>query len=210
VPPPHDRIWFPGSIKADLDGKWLYVANSNADLKYNHGTLVAVDLEAALSERANPDWQVCPAPDYLPPANFPKQFCCWDYLDHNVLDCDERQYVSEPSTVEIGSFAAGMALQKLADSKADCAAPKVNMPPDRHDCNRGCAVDEIAARLYIGVRGNSSITYLDTSRDADGRPVLTCHPPPGANPGNTATDACAIKEMLPANASQHTFLPDEP
>ncbi|HTA17924.1 MAG TPA: hypothetical protein VK989_01445, partial [Polyangia bacterium] len=37
VPPPLDRISFPGSAFADPDGRWLYVANSNADLRFNNG-----------------------------------------------------------------------------------------------------------------------------------------------------------------------------
>src|SRR5215831_1192338 len=63
VPPPSDRIAFPASALVDPDGHWLYVANSNSDLRYNNGTLVAVDLDAAIRDRFgdagySPKWDV--------------------------------------------------------------------------------------------------------------------------------------------------------
>src|SRR4051794_3033017 len=67
VPPPLNRIAFPASIKADPTGRWLYVVNSNADLRFNNGTLVAVDLEKAALDHEK-EWQVCPRADYVRPS----------------------------------------------------------------------------------------------------------------------------------------------
>ena len=44
VEPPDNRIFFPSGGIVDPDGKWLYVVNSNSDLRYNAGTVVVVDL----------------------------------------------------------------------------------------------------------------------------------------------------------------------
>ena len=109
------------------DGDWLYVANSNADLRFNDGTLLVmnvgedrtvatdsgpVTLRGAASDRARPsDWAVCPQQDYVNP--LPRSTpptCCWDALDSNILNCDERLYVQSDATVRIGSFAAGHGL----------------------------------------------------------------------------------------------------
>lgn len=207
VAPPRDRISFPSSVKADPDGRWLYVTNSNADLRYNNGTIVAVDLDAVAADREG-DWEVCPRADYLPPSQTPEHFCCWDYLDHSILDCDERPYIPAETTIEIGSFGAGMALQPLADSAAVCDPQRTNVPVNRHDCHRACdGVDPVAARIYVGVRGNSSITYVDVSRTVDGeRPILTC---PASGSTSEAKD-CAVTDMEPHNALPPAVVPEEP
>ena len=134
VPPPLDRIAFPASALVDPDGRWLYVANSNSDLRYNNGTLVAVDLDAATQDRfapVAPDgtpivWPVCPAADRVRPdsvdvhATPADQYpCCWDFLDHTILNCDERLYIPPASTVKIGSFASGMVFQSFAEPACD-------------------------------------------------------------------------------------------
>jgi hypothetical protein len=62
-------------------------------------------------------------------------------------------------------------------------------------------------RLYIGVRGNHSLTFLDTSRQENEPPVLKC---PLAADGDTGTDACAVKETDPPNPVAPAVLPDEP
>ena len=47
VTPPADTIAFPASAVLDRDGDWLFVTNSNADLRYNDGTLMAFSLTRA-------------------------------------------------------------------------------------------------------------------------------------------------------------------
>jgi hypothetical protein len=210
VSPPRDRIAFPGSVKVDPDGRWLYVVNSNADLRFNNGTVVAVDLDAAAADRftidgkANPTWKLCPGPDYVR-EDEESDRCCWDFLDHNILDCDERSYINPESTIEIGSFGAGSALQTFPDAQPACPAAITDPPPNRHACNPPCGDQTGRGRLYIGVRGNSSLTYLDVGR-ANGIPTLTCP----KTPESRNSKDCAIKDMQVGNASPPTVLPDEP
>ncbi len=43
IPPPLDAFWYPVGMAAHPDGRYLYVANSVFDRKYNRGTVVAFD-----------------------------------------------------------------------------------------------------------------------------------------------------------------------
>ena len=238
VSPPLDRIAFPASALVDPDGRWLYVANSNSDLRYNNGTLVAVDLDAATQDRFAPvapdhtpiTWPVCPAADRVRPDSvdvhaFPAdEFpCCWDFLDHTILNCDERLYIPPASTVKIGSFASGMAFQSFAEPACDPNLPPAqamnalrNGARTRHECNANCPGDPVNGRLFIGIRGNSSLTYVDTGREAD--PSLGTRPRFSGiscvTPGSAVPDVCSVTEQpppkSPANTDPPIHVPDEP
>jgi hypothetical protein len=235
VSPPLDRISFPASALVDPDGRWLYVANSNSDLRYNNGTLVAVDLDAVTQDRFAPvapdgtpiTWPVCPAADRVRPDSVDvhttpaDQYpCCWDFLDHTILNCDERLYIPPSSTVKIGSFASGMVFQSFAEPACDpnLAPDKADdalgsSPTTRHECNPNCPGNPVNGRLFIGIRGNSSLTYVDTSR-VDGLPQFSgaaCAPP---GPGSAVPDICSVTETPgpggPANTDSPIHVPDEP
>jgi hypothetical protein len=77
-------------------------------------------------------------------------FCCWDLLDPNILNCDERLYIQSDATVSIGSFAAQMVWQSYCDD------PCLN-----YDTKKTCLADPNGGRLLIGVRGDTSLTYVD-------------------------------------------------
>src|SRR5437763_6457291 len=72
VVPPSDTFFYPTSgvmSPTDPAGQFLYVANSNADLRFNDGTLVMVDVAAAYEDRHStapdelPSWGACPQAD---------------------------------------------------------------------------------------------------------------------------------------------------
>lgn len=53
IDPPTDRLFFPTGMARTAGGRYLLVANSNFDLKYNAGTVVVIDLarvDAAIAE----------------------------------------------------------------------------------------------------------------------------------------------------------------
>ncbi len=218
VAPPLDRISFPGSVLADPDGRWLYVANSNADLRYNNGTLVALDLDAAAADRSA-RWDVCPGADYVRADADPAP-CCWDYLDHSILDCDERKYIPQDSTIEIGSFSAGMVFQSFTEPKCSGADPdqaNFDAAQDRHDCHTHCPGDSLDGRLFIGVRGDSSLTYVNTTRVAD--PALGTRPHFSTCPDVGPLSACRVSSMAGPTGTPDTgpvptvaavLVPDEP
>ena len=62
IAPPANRIFLPAGIVTDRDEEFLYVVNSNSDLRFNAGTLAAVDLSrarAALAQAAANPPAVC-------------------------------------------------------------------------------------------------------------------------------------------------------
>ena len=130
-------------------------------------------LPGAETDRATPGrWGACPQADYVNPLsrNLP-QDCCWDLLDSNILNCDERRYIQSDATVLIGSFAALMVWQSYCDDPCRTYHGTTNMPVD-------CLADANGGRLLIGVRGNTSLTYVDVvPSDANGtgpHPAFHC------------------------------------
>lgn len=81
IDPPADELIFPVGLAMDPGGRYLYVANANFDLKYNGGTVVAIDLQAVENAHAGPD-------DLLPA--------------EGLIDAG--------STVRIGTFASDLAM----------------------------------------------------------------------------------------------------
>jgi YVTN family beta-propeller protein len=139
-------------LVADPGSRWLYVVNSNSDLRYNTGTVLAIDAEAAATDRGpDRDWATCPGPVFVPRRSNPPRFCCRDYFDRGILNCDERAYVRSDATVRIGSFGGTARLQTWRNEGGD-----------------------LGRRLFIAVRGDPSVTHLDVSLDAAGRASLRC------------------------------------
>ncbi len=150
IAPPNDRIFFPASVTVDQSGGWLFVVNSNSDLRYNAGTLVAVDLaKAAAHRRARDNWPRCQRNTFLPEAGAPRENCCRDFLDDRILNCDERGYVETAATVRTGSFGGSMIGQTYVRD------------------------GQTIQRLYVAVRAEPSITVVDAVVRG-GRMTLRC------------------------------------
>lgn len=175
IEPPADRMFFPAGIAVDPGGRWLYVVNSNSDLRFNAGTVVAVDLDRAAEDRlpkpaANngADWGRCPNSFFADPPAGVSRFCCRDYIDGNVLNCDERGYVAAGATVSIGSFGGTLLVQAL---------DRPGQPPRR--------------RLFAAVRAEPSLTFVDVTLASDGI-KLRCTPEEGARPNAYCQDGWRI------------------
>jgi hypothetical protein len=203
VEPFADTIAFPASAVLDGRGEWLLVTNANADLRYNDGTLIAFSLARVAidrgpafdpdnpSNRLHPDWEPCPQVNYTNPRSDPRNFCCYDVVNGNrgPLNCDERHYVDsdelaandfDPASanqsnrgrgnVRIGSFAAAMVLQRPK-------CPTLMGGPGGAPCEQcaGFVPSEVDDRLYIGVRGDTSLTFVNVaSTSASEPPQLKC------------------------------------
>ena len=180
VSPPDNRIFFPSGGVVDPDGSFLYVANSNSDLRYNAGTIVAIDLPR-VGAAAAMDWSECPSdPRFVPPANTPP-FCCHDHLDPTILNCDEQALVDREWSVRVGSFAGTPVIQRFLVPNTDTGsgAPALVEPSDS---NR---------RLFVPVRGDTSITMMNLGRGLSvGEPKLYCTGP-RRNPNATAAEGPA-------------------
>jgi len=213
IGPPKNQIFYPGAIRVDpINGRWLYVVNSNSDLRYNDGTLAAVDLDAVNTDRAlESAWGNCPSVNYIYPSSSPAKpptdgppstsaYCCWDMLDRNVLNCDERGYIR--SAVKIGSFGSAIEIQQPDPT------PDVRVKSDKTIVDPRPATQK--SRLFIGVRGNASITWVDADATMD-PPAFDCA---GSTDSDhfveCDTDHRVIDEPNPDNANPAPVLPDEP
>ena len=168
VEPPDNRIFFPSGGVVDPDGRWLYVVNSNSDLRYNAGTVVAVDLDnvkaddprSAAFDPARGRWEPCSNdPRYVPEADAP-HVCCWDHVDPTILNCDEQAHIKREWSVRIGSFAGAPAIQKFVE-RNDMFDPK--------DAAKGPEFTEsfgLNRRLFVPVRGDGSITMMNLANNA--------------------------------------------
>jgi hypothetical protein len=149
--PPYDRVSLPAGIAIDPEADLLYVVNSNSDLRYNAGTLVTVDLaQAAKIRAADPQtWPRCTKTRFSRTEPQPGTYCCIDYDDSNILNCNEPQFIQSDATVEIGSFGGDIELQSY-----------------KHG-------DKLVRRLYVAVRAEPSITFADVTVQ-DGTASVRC------------------------------------
>jgi len=255
VDPPKDTIAYPASAVMDRHGDWLFVTNSNADLRFNDGSLMAFSLKRAEQDRMTAaQLERCKAVNYDNPVGDPIDLCCRDPLDPNLINCDERQYIGDATdapysmgegngngNVRIGSFAAGMVRQalELIPSEPPVRNPKqtacpILQPnpdydpykPEEHPPAVQCDVcadytypDD---RLMIGVRGDTSLTFIDVeSRGPDLTPLMKCvgpvTTPEAKNDFTTCDDAHRVITAMSGLATPSEDpnppdipLPDEP
>jgi DNA-binding beta-propeller fold protein YncE len=145
INPPVDQIFLPSGLAVDPNGNWLYVINSNNDLRFNAGTLLALDLQKAKRDRDNSaPWPECSTTHFIDDES-PETLaatldapCCSDRLQPHVLNCNERAYVQADATVQIGSFGGDAIIQTYTGADG---AP--------------------VSRVFIVVRAEPSITFVD-------------------------------------------------
>lgn len=148
--PPTDRIYFPTGVAISPGRSTLYVASSDFDLRYNGGTVAAIELGGDNGIRAQarslvkafgefqPQRETCLAHDMLPNAN-PTLY---------PGPCDPKglaPFIRAFAT--IGAFTSGAAL--VTSTTGD------------------------GARLFLTVRGDPSVTYFDVPDDR-GTAVTPC------------------------------------
>jgi hypothetical protein len=144
--PPGDKFYFPVGIVVAKDGKALYVANSDFDLQFNGGTVQAYDLPRIRDDAVKTIASNGTSPDvktYAPrsdPNDCPTPAGIANGGDREKVI---GQYCAPPtlsqdyemSAVTIGAFASDLQLSVTAD------------------------------RLFLPVRGNASLTYINLVPD---------------------------------------------
>jgi hypothetical protein len=152
IAPPVNRIFLPAGVAVDPDADFLYVVNSNSDLRYNAGTVVAVDLQKAAAVRAqalaSPP-SICSKTRFSRTEDVPDDFCCRDVGDSNIINCNEPAFIQADATIEIGSFGGAVQVQHY---------------------QRG---SETVRRLYVVVRAEPSITFADATVEG-GKVSMRC------------------------------------
>jgi hypothetical protein len=163
VPPPSDQIFLPTGLAVDPEGRWLYVVNSNFDLRYNAGTVTAVNLQKVAEDKAA-TWGPCPTPGYVAPTA-PVRACCYDFFDHQTLNCNDRNYIDPSTTVRTGSFGGSMII-------------------DPHPTR-----DAAVRRLFVLVRAEPSVTFIDSTVAAGQERVSLRCTDAAATPDATCDDS---------------------
>ncbi|MCP4680094.1 MAG: hypothetical protein GY854_32295 [Deltaproteobacteria bacterium] len=103
VDPPTDQLIFPVglAVVGENDNRYLLVANSNFNLKYNAGTIVAVDLK----ELESIEEKIQPEDGRVPDAGL-------EYLSEDKKDLfiPDDQLIKADQTIRLGSFASDLEL----------------------------------------------------------------------------------------------------
>lgn len=103
VDPPVDAFFYPVAAVTSSDGAWLYVANSDFDLRYNGGTVVSVDLAAvralAASRVVGNGCRVDATAEGVP----------------NALRCNASRFINGSFTRRINPFAVDAAIARYPD-----------------------------------------------------------------------------------------------
>jgi hypothetical protein len=179
--PPPAQFYFPAGIAIDPSGRWLYVSNGNADLRFSGGTVQLIDLLQFECDLQRQSGRVLD-PSCGDPATVgdhaAQSGCQNDPLDPSVIDCDETRFVEEQATVKVGNFAGSIRLLPLGENKS---------------------------RLFVAVRGDPSITRINV--DLTGSPnregTLDCFDPssdPANREGNPpGCDASALIQSFDCN-----------
>lgn len=101
VRPPEDALFFPTGVAVSPDDRFLFVTTANSDLRYDSGTVLAIDIERVdnivTAYRANPT-QIEP-------------FCVVDQDGGGALECEEADFLVGGAGVRIGNFTTAIGVQ---------------------------------------------------------------------------------------------------
>jgi DNA-binding beta-propeller fold protein YncE len=200
IEPPNDQIFLPSGMAIDPAGDWLYVVNSNNDLRFNAGTLLPLDLTKAKAHRdlGVAAWQPCTSTYFendRDPAALADQLdrpCCVDRVNPQIMNCNGRAYAQADATIEIGSFGGDTVVQRKPDG---------------------------GFRIFVAVRADPSVTFMDVSRPklgADGAlgvPEMRCTGPRGSQEPQARNAFCDDhwRVRRPSGADvEDSVLPEEP
>ena len=191
VDPPTEEFYFQTALVRSRGGSTLYVANSDFDLQYNGGTVLALDLTTVRSK-------IQPLLDGLRAIDAKQtveQVCraAGTALNTNTV-LNPGPYMSfplsqatgaPPPSATIGAFASGVVLVQPEDGSA-------------------------GSRLFVSVRGDPSITFLDVDNDAKSHkfsPRLSCTKD---GPSGARCSSDHLIGMDPFESTRAIRLPTEP
>ena len=188
---PADSFFFPTGVAISPDSHFAYVTNGNTDLRFNGGTVVAVDLQEAIRR-------------YI--AEPTKCGFATDPIDNRIAVCDEKNPVMDPQgvprtliqadkTVRVGNFPGQPAVQQFLKptgtatergtlAACDPAQGDPNcIPQYQPDPSQGF-------RLLVPVRGDPSLTWINIDQNGS----LNCGQ--GAGPVGQCDGAHRITQLL--------------
>lgn len=173
--PPDAEFYFPTGMALSSDASRLYVANSDFDLQYNQGTLLAVDIAAA-EDRFKPvycsknadcapglECDLEASPDDVAPSHW----CVKKELNNpcGALGVKGDGALGEKTAAERLLFPGrcdAIPLPQFVKGSAQInafASDLIFRP--RPDGNSAVAFKEKQGRIFVTVRGNESLTFAD-------------------------------------------------
>ena len=177
---PAAAFFFPTGAVIDPQSRWAYITNGNTDLRFNGGTVVAVDLQQAIK-------------NYL--ADEVRCGYGIDPIDNRIPVCNEQPLIDGSKTVRTGNFPGQPALQRFL-SPTGTAIQRGTMAacdPSLGDPNcipQYAPNDSQGYRLLIPVRGDPSLTWINVSKDG----LLDCGQ--GGGPVGQCDNAHRITQLL--------------
>jgi len=162
-PPPERQLFFPSGLHVDTTAnaegepaRYLFVTNGNNDLRFNAGTLVAVNLDrfwdAWFDDNLQTSSPYCGnnsegIDQCIEPPGGPvddDRPCRRLALKPQVVECDESPFISDDHIVHLGDFATDVAVSTETEGGSTFT------------------------RLWVPVRGDPSLTYVDVRASGSG------------------------------------------
>ena len=209
--PQANDLYFPVGILPSPGGHALYVANSDYDLKYNGGTIEVYNLDDIRDVALRPFWSPDPADDTSDP-------CFGLGPNPNVIlypgpcgPLDLNRPPARPVPYDGSLFKRAAKIGAFATDVVMACRPSSDIVfGGTADCSRGgISAGEKGARLFVPVRGDRSLTFLDVDDDREGGVQtfkLECGQ--GSN-GGSCSDAYR-SGIDPAENTRGLTLPAEP
>ena len=204
--PPDNAFYYPTALVRSPGGSTLYVANSDFDLAYDGGTVLALNLDAMRAK-------LQPLLDALRDIGPGKSTTVRDAC--NTL-CDDTDFKSCPTTDTKTNtntiLHPGPCLALPLDAAVGGKPPSVTIGAFASDAVFVRRNGTSKARLFLPVRGDPSITFLDVNDDsatAAFLPTLDCT---GAG-ANVAGERCTNGHRIgvePFESTRAIILPTEP
>ena len=177
IAPPLGSIYFPTGLALSQDSNFLYVANSDFDLQYNAGTLLSLDLNRirSLVPRGCASDSNCPVEKYCDAPG-----SSTDTPEHSYW-CVDRDPASKFFGMPCGALGERSSSDRVT-VPGRCQAADLQNPQDGGSSLVTDAVaigafatdiiardfpnsDKYSNRLFIPVRGESSVNWVDATAD---------------------------------------------
>lgn len=194
VDPPTEQFYYPTGLVRSRGGSTLYVTNSDFDLQYNGGTVLALDLNTMRGklEKLLGALRAIDATQTVDKACGAGGTAVNTNSILNPGPCLAFPLAtatsSQPPSVTIGAFASGAVLVQPEDGTTD-------------------------SRLFIAVRGDPSITFLDVDNDATSRKFtgrLSCTSGGAPSLSGSRCSSDHLIGMDPFESTRAIRLPTEP
>ncbi len=209
VQPPSDQFVFPTGLAVAPDDSLLFVANANSELRFDSGSVLALDL--ALVDQIADAWTASGAI----PAH-----CNRDPDHTESLICDEAQFIKPNGAVRIGNFATDIAVQDTGNGtfrlvvpvRGDPSISWIDWDGSKLACGtaQGFALCDDAHRLSA-IHDNPDVGLLPQEPfnafvDAAGQYAVITHLTTGTI---TLLDSQIGKDVEIADVGLSPFLPDQ-